>query len=266
MVVPLLLFSNERTEMNKVWARPGHIAAALMLSVVGAGSAGCGGDRAGGLDGKLAAGARPTTIDHEQCETKGRVEQLDTNNDGKVDIKRVYDSAGKEICRGTDFSRDGKPDFYEYYDATGQVRRREADYDDNGVANRVEYLEGGKLVRVELDTTNHGKLDTWDFYDASTGKRTKRERDSNGDGKIDQWWVWDGDNITIQNDHDNDGQPDPNATVVYGPNGIVKQPVAAPPAATEDAGAPAPAAPPPTAPAPAPSAAPAPVAADGGAK
>lgn len=245
--------------------------AALMLSVVGAGLAGCGGDKAASSDGKLAA-SRPTTIDHEPCETKGRVEPLDTNNDGKVDIKRVYDSSGKEICRGTDFSRDGKPDFYEYYDASGQVRRREADYDDNGVANRVEYLEGGKLVRVELDTTNHGKLDTWDFYDAATGKRTKRERDSNGDGKIDQWWAWDGENVTIQNDHDNDGQPDPSATIVYGPNGIVKaNAAAAASASTEDGGA---ASAPPAAPsassAPAPAAAAAPAApaavGDGGAK
>lgn len=258
--------------MDKAWAWPGLVAAALLMSVGGAGSVGCGGDKAANSNGKVPTPARPTTIDHEPCETKGRVEQQDTNGDGKVDIKRVYDAAGKEICRGTDFSRDGKPDFYEYYAADGQVRRREADYDDNGIANRVEYLENGKLLRVELDTTNHGKLDTWDFYDSASGKRVKRERDSNGDGRIDQWWAWDGDNVTIQNDHDNDGEPDPNATIVYGPNGIVKTPPPGAAAATDDAGAAAPsgsasASPAPTpVPAPAKPAASAAPAADGGAK
>jgi hypothetical protein len=108
---------------------------------------------------------------------------------------------------------------FEYYDKTGQLRRREADYDDNGIVNSIEIYENGKLVRAELDTTNQGKIDTWDTFDPSTGKRTKRERDATGDGRVDQWWSYEGDKITIAIDKNGDGKPDPESVVTMGADG-----------------------------------------------
>lgn len=201
---------------------------------------GCGGDGGGVANAKLPQGVRSQAIEHEACSEGGhRVEAVDVNNDGKPDIKRVYDGS-REICRISDLNRDGKPDMFEYYDQTGQLRRREADYDDNGIVNAIEIYENGKLARVELDTTNQGRIDTWDFFDVATGKRTKRERDSTGDGRIDQWWTYEGDKVTIAMDRNGDGQPDPDSTLVLGAGGA---PVAS--AAPVDAGAPEAAAPPP---------------------
>ena len=202
----------------------GGLTLALALLVgAGAGVAftvGCGNDSASGTaNAKLPDGVRSEVIEHEACDESGnKVEMLDANNDGKPDIKKVT-KGGREICRITDLNHDGKPDMWEYYDQTGQLRRREADYDDNGIVNSIEHYENGKLVRRELDTTNQGRLDTWDFFDPATGARTKRERDATGDGKIDQWWTFDGERVTIAMDRNGDGLPDPDSTITLGANG-----------------------------------------------
>lgn len=201
--------------------------AAVSLLVAGlapfAVAMGCGGEssQSGVAKATLPNGVRSQNLEHESCEESGhKVEKLDANNDGKPDIKRVFDGS-REICRISDLNHDGKPDMFEYYDASGQVRRREADYDDNGIVNAIEYYEGGKLVRRELDTANQGKIDTWDTFDPATGKPVKRERDTTGDGRIDQWWSYEGDRVTIQMDKNGDGMPEPEATIVLGPGGVV---------------------------------------------
>jgi hypothetical protein len=234
--------------------------------------AGCGGgDATAGVgQSTLPNGVHVEKIDHEACDETGhRVETLDANNDGKPDIKRVYDlKTGKELCRITDLDHDGKPDMYEYYDASGTLRRREADYDTSGVINSIEYYEGGKLARRELDTTGQRRIDTWDYFDTASGKRLRRERDSTNDGKVDQWWTFDGDKVTIALDRNGDGKPDPTDTVTLGGDDNAKGPADAGAPAVADAAPPVDAAPPP--PPPAPTASPAtdttPADADAGAK
>jgi hypothetical protein len=199
----------------------------------------CGSSEATGVGAaKLPEGVRSNNMEHEACSESGhKVEVLDANNDGKPDIKRVYDGAGHELCRIADMNHDGKPDMYEYFDQNGQVRRREMDLGDEGIISVIEYYEGGKLTRKELDTTRTGKIDTWDYFDPATGNRTKRERDTNGDGKVDQWWTWDGDKVTIAMDKNFDGQPELESQVVIGGvDNAAKPDASAGPASAADAG------------------------------
>lgn len=209
---------------------------------------GCGGGDSAVSKAKLPDGVRSQSIEHESCNESGhRVEAVDVNNDGRPDIKRVYDGQ-HEVCRISDLNHDGKPDMFEYYDKTGALRRRESDYDDNGVVNEIQFYENGKKVRAELDTTNQGRIDTWDVFDAGTGKLTKRERDTTGDGRVDQWWTYEGDKVTIAMDKNGDGKPDPESVITLGANGVaVPMTDAGGPVATAvDAGPPpAPAEPPP---------------------
>jgi hypothetical protein len=194
---------------------------ALVASGAVGGLGGCSESSSGVANAKLPEGVRSQVIEHEACDESGnKVEMLDVNNDGKPDIKKVS-KGGREICRITDLNHDGRPDMFEYFDATGQLRRRESDYDDNGVVNSIEHFENGKMVRRELDTTNQGRIDTWDFFDPTTGARTKRERDANGDGKVDQWWAYEGGQVAISMDRNGDGQPDPDSTITLGANGQV---------------------------------------------
>jgi hypothetical protein len=202
---------------KKAWLALGLAGAATVVAVA---ATGCGGnDKMSGVgDSKLPDGVHIEKIDHEACDEAGhRVETMDANNDGKPDVRRVYDTkTGKELCRITDLDHDGKPDMFEYYDVNGQLRRREADYDTSGVVNAVEFFENGKLARRELDTTGQHRIDTWDYFDTTSGKRLRRERDSTNDGKVDQWWTFDGDKVTIAMDRNGDGKPDPTDVVTIG--------------------------------------------------
>jgi hypothetical protein len=193
-------------------------ASAGLVLATAAGIFACGGGTEASVstEAKLPTGAHTESMDHEACNEAGnKVDLLDTNNDGKPDIRRVY-AGGKEICRISDLNKDGKPEMFEYFDGAGQVRRREADYDDSGVIDSIEIFENGKLVQRQLDTSGEHRLDTWDFFDPATGKHTRRERDSMHTGHIDQWWTWDGDKVTIAFDKNGDGKPDPADTVVLG--------------------------------------------------
>ncbi|MGH7294520.1 MAG: hypothetical protein ACRELB_06300, partial [Polyangiaceae bacterium] len=164
-------------------------------------------------------------LEHESCNESGnRVEMLDTNNDGKTDIRRVFNKGtGREVCRVSDLNHDGHPDLYEYFDGNGAVRRRELCFDDTGEVNAIELYEGGRLTKREYDTGGQHRIDTWDFFDPGlpmdpkTGRPvhpSRRERATRGDGHVDQWWTWDGAKITIARDTTGDGKPDPSSILV----------------------------------------------------
>jgi hypothetical protein len=192
------------------------------------------------------------TLDHEECDESGnRVEMLDTNNDGKPDIRRVFDKqSGRELCRVADLNHDGKPDLYEYFDASGAVRRREFCYDDTGTVNAIEYYENGRLAKRAYDTSGRQKIDTWDYFDSGlptdpkTGRPvhpSRRERDTTGHGRIDQWWTWNGAKVTIARDINGEGKPDPASTITLGGDEVDAGSAAPPqPPAASDGGPSAP--------------------------
>jgi hypothetical protein len=218
---------------------------AMLLPLV---AAACGSDNTSGAGAKAPSSARVETLSHEDCpETGNRVDALDTNGDGKADIRKVFDkSSGHELCRVVDLNHDGKADLYEYFDGSGTVRRREFCYDDTGTVNAIEHYEGGKLVRREYDAAGQHRVDTWDFFDPSvapdpkTGRPVhpvRRERDTTGDGHVDQWWTWNGDKVTIAVDSTGDGKPDPESALTLGGSAGSDNTAAAPPAPTDTASA-----------------------------
>ena len=196
---------------------------------------------------KLPRGAHEG-LDHESCDESGnRVEILDTNNDGKPDIRRVFAKGSpREICRVVDLNHDGKPDLYEYFDGSGAIRRREFCYDDTGVVNAIEHYEGGRLTQREYDTNGQHKIDTWDYFepglpmDPKTGRPvhpSRRERDTTGNGHVDEWWTWQGGKVSIARDTSGDGKPDPGSTVVLDQGPGEPEAGAPAPVAAVDAGA-----------------------------
>jgi hypothetical protein len=221
---------------------------ASLALALGAGGLACSStDKMSGVaDARLPSGARVEALEHEACDESGnRVEVLDTNGDGKADIRRIYNKAsGREACRIVDLNKDGKPDMFEYFDHEGVLRRRELCFDETGVVNAIEHYEGGKLTKREYDTSGQHRIDTWDYFepdaalDAKTGRPrpSKRERDLTGDGRVDQWWTWEGDKVTIATDRSGDGKPDPESTIVLGGGDDAGLPPATP-SGSGDAGA-----------------------------
>ena len=205
--------------------RPAGLFVAMAFATFAA-AAGCGGGTPAAAGAQSYTRSRSEVIEHENCDATGsHVEAVDTNGDGKADIRRVYDGSKHELCRVTDLNHDGKPDLYEYFDDSGAIRRREFCYDDTGVVNAVELYQGGKLVEREYDTTGQHKIDTWDWFDPNgpidgkTGRPShpiRRERDAKGLGVIDQWWTWTGDKVSIASDRNGDGKPDPDTVIVLG--------------------------------------------------
>jgi hypothetical protein len=188
----------------------GRITAAAML--VGAVQSGCSSTRA--ADSAKAAAERDTTIVHEACTTdSASAEKLDANGDGRPDVVMVRDG-GRELCRAIDLNFDGVPDTYVYFEGDGSVRRRENDYDRDGRVDEISIFKSGVLQQKQRATMLSNKVDTWEFYAA--GKLARSERDSNGDSIIDQWWEYPTAGCpVIHADVNNDGRPDPGASVDY---------------------------------------------------
>ncbi len=157
---------------------------------------------------------RDTAVTHEACAINSSgTEKIDANGDGKPDIFIVREG-GREVCRAVDLNFDGVIDTYSYFDSAGQLRRRENDYDKDGQIDEISTFKGGQITEKDQSTALAKKLDTWDFYQAGMLMRT--ERDSNGDGIIDQWWEYPKPGCPlIHADMNNDGRPDPGATIDY---------------------------------------------------
>ncbi len=183
------------------------LAAALLLAAGCSGTGAAGGAATGGIT------KRDTTIRHEPCDTAGASEKIDANNDGRPDIFIVR-SGAVEVCRAIDLNFDGVIDSFSYNDGNGRLRRREYDYDRDGQIDEIATYNGGVLTQKDQATSMVRKLDTWDFY--QNGALARSERDSNGDGIIDQWWEYTTPGCPmIHSDVNNDGKPDPGATVDY---------------------------------------------------
>ncbi len=185
----------------------------LTAGLVVVGLSGCGGAQARtGLSEGVQH--RDTLVEHEPCDVEGKgAELVDANGDGRPDIVIVREG-GREVCRAVDLNLDGTFDRWTYLDAEGRVRRQESDYDRDGRIDEIALFQGGVVIERRAATTLHGQLDTWHFYEQ--GKVVRTERDSNGDGVVDQWWEYRSPECPlIHADVNNDGRPDPGATIDY---------------------------------------------------
>lgn len=157
---------------------------------------------------------RDTTIEHEPCDLdSASAERIDANGDGRPDLTIVRDG-DREVCRAVDLNMDGVIDRYSYFDASGKLRRQESDYDRDGRIDEIALYEGGVLVAKHSATTLLHRIDTWHTYEG--GRLVRTERDSNGDAIVDQWWEYPTpDCPIIHSDVNNDGRPDPGASIDY---------------------------------------------------
>ncbi|NOZ85033.1 MAG: hypothetical protein GXP49_01980 [Deltaproteobacteria bacterium] len=110
--------------------------------------------------------------------------EVDLNHDGKVDMRRIYDSKGKIEREELDLDFDGKIDVVSYYRG-GELVKQEQSFSFDGKPTAWKYFDKGQVQRIERDTTNNGKVDTWEYY--KNGKLTRLGIDTDGDGNVDKW-------------------------------------------------------------------------------
>jgi hypothetical protein len=72
----------------------------------------------------------------------------------------------------------------DYDQNTGRLRRIVLDANKNGKNDTVSYMDGTRIIRVELDLDENGKVERWDFY-GPDGKLEKVGFASRNDGVMD---------------------------------------------------------------------------------
>ena len=73
-----------------------------------------------------------------------------------------------------------------YDPATGRLQQLRLDSDKNGTVDTVSFMDGTRLIRIEIDKDEDGRVERWEYY--GTDRRLEKVGFSRGnDGKEDAW-------------------------------------------------------------------------------
>jgi hypothetical protein len=147
---------------------------------------------------KGGGGPEGPKVDMARCDQSGkRVQNMDTNGDGKPDVWKLYQvqkQNGQDVevltCKQVDLNHDGKVDELVIFNDGGNRQMEKFDLDFDGKFDVTVFYEGGHRVREELDTNYDGKPDVWKFYEGDKLVRMELDRDHNG--RVDQWEYFEG--------------------------------------------------------------------------
>jgi len=82
-----------------------------------------------------------------------------------------------------------------YDQETGRLRELNYDSNKNGKTDSIGYMDGTRVLRVEVDKDEDGKVDRWEYYGADQ-KLEKVGLSRANDGTVDQW-VYQGTDGTV---------------------------------------------------------------------
>ena len=125
------------------------------------------------------------------------------------DVKAVYDKQTGQLRQLTyDANKNGKPDGIAYMDGT-RVLRVELDKDEDGKVERWEYYRADQqLEKVGFSKANDGKVDHW-AYRAADGTLLRMEVSTRRDGKVQRTEIYDKDAlVAVEDDTDGNGAVD----------------------------------------------------------
>jgi len=74
----------------------------------------------------------------------------------------------------------------EYDKQTGRLQLLKYDSNSNGRVDTVSYMDGARILRIEIDKDEDGKVERWEYYDADQ-KLEKVGFSRAGDGTEDAW-------------------------------------------------------------------------------
>jgi hypothetical protein len=102
-----------------------------------------------------------------------------------MDLVVKVDSQGLRV-QESDTNGDGRADTWTSADAKGNVAKRREDRDHNGEVDFTVYFKQAVAYRIDEDTTGKGCTDLRRWLDAE-GNVTAEEKDSSGNCKYDTW-------------------------------------------------------------------------------
>jgi hypothetical protein len=139
-----------------------------------------------------------------------------SNHPESKDIQPVYDSTGRLQLLKYDSDHDGVPDTFSYMDGA-RIVRIESDKDEDGKIDRWEHYDANqKLVKVGFSRANDGKEDAWS-YSRPDGSTERIEISTRGDGKVTRTEYYEADAIVrAEEDTDADGAIDKWETYDHG--------------------------------------------------
>jgi len=138
-----------------------------------------------------------------------------------------------------------------YDEATGKLSRLAYDSNNNGTDDSWALMDGARLIKLEADENEDGRIDRWEYYPASVsggprqpperieratrfdgrisrrefferGAMTRVEEDVDGNGAVDKWETYtDGALVTLALDTSGRGRPD--RRLVYRPDGSLER-------------------------------------------
>ena len=73
-----------------------------------------------------------------------------------------------------------------YDEQTGKLKQLQYDADRNGKVDTISYMDGARILRIEIDKDEDGKVDRWEHYGADQ-KLEKVGVSRSGDGIEDAW-------------------------------------------------------------------------------
>ncbi len=116
-----------------------------------------------------------------------RVEELDTDKDGRVDEWRHTE--GNQVVRvERDRDGDGRREVQIFLEA-GKVARSEVDRNNDGQPDLIRFFKEGRAEREQADLNFDGKLDAWAYFSAE-GFKDFMIMDKNRDGRPDAWFYY----------------------------------------------------------------------------
>lgn len=111
-----------------------------------------------------------------------RIEEMDTDFDGRVDRWDTFGATGQRLRSAT--ARGGaRADRVATYDHRGLLERVETDADLDGVFEIIQIHESGRLAETRVDTDRNGRTDR--IQDFRAGYLAFEDFDTNEDGRSD---------------------------------------------------------------------------------
>jgi hypothetical protein len=132
-----------------------------------------------------------------------------SDRDAKKFVEPVYDKqTGRLTLLKYDSNKNGVPDTFSYMDGT-KVLRIEIDKDEDGKIDRWEYYDADqKLIKVGFSRENDGREDAWS-YSAPDGSVARIEISTRRDGKVTRTEYYEKDTLVrAEEDTDEDGRID----------------------------------------------------------